>query len=190
MSSSGHGWGREAFLFRCLNPCCQRLCTMCRQSLPKTPGCMCIVRLGREAAIHGMPTCETSPSIAATAFASLGLRMPLTPTGGAAWMTSRFAVKAPVRSPASFTSVSSSSRDPANRSAACEREWRRGWDSNPRTAFWAVIRFRVGPVTTSSVPLRRMNLPKIPDLTKPNLGEDVVAQSLSGAMLDRVDTQR
>ena len=26
--------------------------------------------------------------------------------------------------------------------------WRRGWDSNPRTAFWAVTRFRVGPVTT------------------------------------------
>jgi hypothetical protein len=35
-----------------------------------------------------------------------------------------------------------------------------------------------------------MNLPKIPDLTKPNLGGDVVAQSLSGAMLDRVDTHR
>jgi hypothetical protein len=34
-------------------------------------------------------------------------------------------------------------------------DWRRGWDSNPRTGFWPVTRFRVEPVMTSSVPLRR-----------------------------------
>src|SRR5437867_12323999 len=32
--------------------------------------------------------------------------------------------------------------------------WRRGRDSNPRTPFWGVTRFRVEPVTTTSVPLR------------------------------------
>ncbi len=32
--------------------------------------------------------------------------------------------------------------------------WRRGWDSNPRYAFWAYRRFRVAPVMTASVPLR------------------------------------
>ena len=32
--------------------------------------------------------------------------------------------------------------------------WRRGWDSNPRESFWPPSRFRVDPVTTTSVPLR------------------------------------
>ena len=33
--------------------------------------------------------------------------------------------------------------------------WRRGWDSNPRYVFWTHRRFRVAPVMTTSVPLRR-----------------------------------
>jgi hypothetical protein len=33
--------------------------------------------------------------------------------------------------------------------------WRRGWDSNPRESFWPPSRFRVDPVTTTSVPLRK-----------------------------------
>src|SRR5437660_1788318 len=35
-------------------------------------------------------------------------------------------------------------------------EWRRGWDSNPRAGY-PTNRFRGGPVTTTSVPLRRGN---------------------------------
>ena len=35
------------------------------------------------------------------------------------------------------------------------RVWRRGRDSNPRRGFWPLTRFRVEPVTTTSVPLRR-----------------------------------
>ena len=34
-------------------------------------------------------------------------------------------------------------------------EWRRGWDSNPRAGDHPTSRFRGGPVTTTSVPLRR-----------------------------------
>src|SRR5204863_5484107 len=34
------------------------------------------------------------------------------------------------------------------------RNWRRGWDSNPRAGY-PTTRFRGAPVTTTSVPLRR-----------------------------------
>ncbi len=35
-----------------------------------------------------------------------------------------------------------------------KRQWRRGWDSNPRARFWQARRFRGAPVMTTSVPLR------------------------------------
>ena len=42
--------------------------------------------------------------------------------------------------------------------------WRRGWDSNPRTPFWGVTRFRVEPGTTTSVPLLGMKPTKVPSV--------------------------
>jgi hypothetical protein len=37
------------------------------------------------------------------------------------------------------------------------RNWRRGWDSNPRARFWQARRFRGAPVMTTSVPLREID---------------------------------
>src|SRR6185503_8111065 len=42
---------------------------------------------------------------------------------------------------------------PNRHDRARAREWRRGWDSNPRAGY-PTTRFRGAPVTTTSVPLR------------------------------------
>jgi hypothetical protein len=58
--------------------------------------------------------------------------------------------------------------------------WRRGWDSNPRTAFWAVTRFRVEPVTTSSVPLRRQKMYQNSQVSQDKNGKKTLSRKSPG----------